>query len=125
MQGNVELDLFVSVVGGVVLAAISVTGWLTRRQDLLDRRMGASLEQLNAKLATLAQQTAARHDTGLADLWQALEDHRVESRRQAAEAERRSGAFREDTLRQLGGIAATLARLEARLPQPHATQPGD
>lgn len=67
---------------------------------------------------------AARHDTGLGDVWQALDDHRTESRRAAAEAERHSRDFREATLRQLGAIEASLARLEARLP-PAQHAPGE
>jgi uncharacterized membrane protein YccC len=117
-----DLSLFLASIGGIMVAALGLTGWLTRRQDALERRVTEAQSKLEAKLDALAQQTASRHDTALADIWQALEGHRIEARRQAAEADKRSSEFREDTLRQLGNIAATLARLEARLPATRATQ---
>ena len=112
-----DFELFLASLGGVLAAGLALTGWLTRRQDRLETRMNTAQTKLDTKLDALAQQTASRHDTGLGDLWQALEDHRIETRRQAADTDKRSSEFREDTLRQLGNIAAILARLEARLPR--------
>jgi hypothetical protein len=118
MKQNMDMGLFVASLGGVLAAALALVGWLTRRQDTLETRITTAQMKLDAKLDALAQQTAIRHDTGLGDLWQALEDHRIEARRQAADADKRSSEFREDTLRQLGNIATILARLEASLPNP-------
>ena len=118
MQQDVGFGLYITSLGGMIVAALGLVGWVTRRQDALETRMVTAQAKLDTKLDTLAQQTAIRHDTGLGDLWQALEDHRIEARRQAAEADKRSSEFREDTLRQLGNIAAILARLEASLPPP-------
>lgn len=120
MEGPVSFEFFWMVEGAVIAGALGLAGILWRRQDRLENR----LISLDDKVQTVAQQAATRHDTGLGDVWQALDDHRTESRRNAAEAEKHSREFREATLRQLGDIGASLARLEARLPAPHPA-PGE
>ena len=119
-----DFGLYLASIGAIMAAALGLTGWLTRRQDALEARMTKAQTNLETRLDALAQQTASRHDTALADIWQALEGHRNDARRQAAEADKRSGEFREDTLRQLGNIAAVLARLEARMPRDPAHHGG-
>jgi hypothetical protein len=114
MPGPVETDLFLTTVSAVIVGGLALAGVLWRRQD----RLETSVKSVDEKVQAVAQQAATRHDTGLGDVWQALEDHRTESRRVAADAEKLSREFREATLRQLGAIEATLARLEARLPPP-------
>jgi hypothetical protein len=117
MEGFITAELFWMVEAALFTGGLALAGVLYRRQDRLEGR----LVSLDDKVQTVAHQAASRHDTGLGDVWQALEDYRTESRRNAAEAEKHSREFREATLRQLGTIEATLARLEARLPRalPH------
>lgn len=112
---HVTLEFFWAVEGALVAAALALAGVLYRRQDRLEAR----LVTVDEKVQAAANTAAARHDTGLADVWQALDEHRKESRRQATEAEQHNRAFREATLRQLGNIEASLARLEAQL---HSSQ---
>lgn len=120
MDSAVTSDLFWMVEAALFTGGIALAGVLYRRQDKLEARLVA----IDDKVQLVAHQAATRHDTGLGDVWQALEDHRTESRRVAAEAEKLSREFREATLRQLGAIEATLARLEARLPPALPRHPG-
>jgi hypothetical protein len=110
----VKFDLFVMVESAIIAGGMALAGILYRRQDKQDARIAA----VDDKVQLLSDRAANRHDTALSDVWQALDDHRTESRRQASDEEKHSREFRETTLRQLGHIEATLARLETRLPPP-------
>lgn len=110
--GPVDFETFLTVASGLAIGGLALAGVLYQRHEKQEARLVA----LDEKVQAVQQQSITRHDTGLADVWQALDDHRKESRRQAEIAESRARIFTEATLRQLGGIEATLARLEARLP---------
>lgn len=103
--GPVDFEVFMAALAGICVGGMAAFGWLSRRLDRLD-----------AKLAASDNRNTARHDNGLADVWQALEAHRVESRKASDEAARISREFRERTLTDLGDIKATLARLTAFVP---------
>lgn len=108
LTGPVDFDIYLTWETATVTVAAVLLGILHRRQE----RHEAQLRDLDKRIHAQVQHQADKHDTSLSDLWQALEDHRLEARRSAADVERRSADFREATLRQLGNIEATLARLE-------------
>lgn len=121
MQGPVvDFELFASVASGIVAGGIALAGFLARRQAADHKQVAGRLAALETKVDRNSCDTTVRHDNNLADVWQAIEHHREDTRRNAADAERRSNGFREATLRELGDIKVTLARLESRLP---AVQP--
>jgi hypothetical protein len=103
--GPVDFEIFMAALGGTCFLGVAAFGWLSRRMDRLD-----------AKLSASDSHNTQRHDNGLADVWQALEAHRTESRQASDRAASISQEFRERTLRELGDIKSTLARLTALLP---------
>lgn len=112
MAEPVEMNLFQWALTALAAAGSGVAGWLFVRQDRLDSKV----EELARTAAARHETAAGKHDNDLADLWQALNEHRKEVRETAAKAEEHSREFRERTLRELGDIKASLASL-AHAPQ--------
>ena len=112
--GPVDFELFTTVIGAIAVAGVAAFGWMSRRADKLQAR----LDNLATRLEASDKRNTDRHDNGLADVWQALEAHRVESRAASTEAAKMASAFRERTLTELGEIKATLARLTPPFLQP-------
>lgn len=110
----VDQDLFRWALGGAAATAGSLFGWVFRRQERLDRHVDA----LAAQVEKRHQAAETKRDNDQADLWQALDAHRKESRDIAAEQQRVSREFRERTLRELGDIRAGIASLAANRAPP-------
>lgn len=116
MADPVEMSLFQWALTGLAAAGAGATTWMFRRQDRLER----TVEKLAEAVKKQHQAAADKHENDQADLWQALEAHRKESRETAAEQERLSREFRERTLRELGNIQSTLAVIVATRPPKEA-----
>lgn len=114
--GPVDFEIFMTVVCSLTFAGVGAFGWVARRADKLSNK----IDVLEARLAASDKRNSDRHDNGLADVWQALEAHRKESRDAAAEAARNASQFRERTLIELGNIQTAIARLS---PAPLVPQP--
>lgn len=113
MAEPVEMGLFQWALTGLAAAGAGATGWLFRRQDRLER----AVEKMAETVKQQHRDTANKHDNDQADLWQALEAHRKETRERDAEQERLSREFRERTLRDLSDIKVALAAIAPRAPQ--------
>lgn len=115
MAEPVEMSLFQWALAGLGAAGGTALGVVYRRQDRLER----VVEKLADAVKQQHQDTADKHDNDQADLWQALEAHRKETRERDAEQERLSREFRERTLRDLSDIKVALATIAPR-PAPGA-----